>query len=108
MLYNGPDWDAYMDDDYSSQKGDLTLRDRIKKIDGIQDVRTLDYMTGFDLVLLQMTSDVVREVIGMEVTTVQWESKGGMQLNFKVMCILVPQFRSDQNNCTGIIHGSVA
>ncbi len=55
-----------------------------------------------------MTTDVVREVIGMDVTTVQWETKGGMQLNFKVMAILVPQIRADQNSNTGIVHGTTA
>ncbi len=108
VIYNSPAWDTYMDDDYSSLKGDNTLRDRIKKIEGIEDVRTLDYLTGYRLVMVQMTSDVVRMVVGMEITTVQWESKGGMQLNFKVMAILVPQIRADQNNNTGLVSGNVA
>jgi len=108
VLYSSPSWDVYMDDDYSSAKGDLTLRDRLRKIEGIEDVKTLDYLTNYDLILVQMTPDVVREVVGMDVTTVQWESKGGMQLNFKVMAILVPQLREDQNGNTGIVDGSVA
>ncbi len=108
MLYCSPDWDVYMDDDYSSLKGDATLRDRIKKIEGIEGVQTLDYLTGYQLILVQMTSDVIREVIGMDVTTVQWETQGGMQLNFKVMAILVPQIRADQNTKTGIVHGTAA
>jgi uncharacterized linocin/CFP29 family protein len=108
MLYNSPAFDVYLDEDYSTLKGDLTLRDRLKKIGDIQDVRTLDYLTGYTLLLVQMTSDVVREVIGMDVTTVQWESQGGMQLNFKVMCIMVPQIRTDYNGNTGIVHGATA
>ena len=106
-LYNSPNWDVYMDDDYSSAKGDLTLRDRLEKIGGISSVDTSDYLTSFDLIMVQMTSDVVREVQGMPLTTVQWESKGGLQLNFKVMMISVPQLRSDFNDNTGIVHGSV-
>lgn len=109
MLYVSTAWDAYMDNDYSTSKGDNTLRDRLKKIEGIQDVRTLDYLdtagTGYVMVLVQMTSDTVREVIGMDITTVQWESHGGMQLNFKVMAIMVPQLRADHNNNMGIVHG---
>ncbi len=108
MLYTAPAWDQYLDQDYSDAKGDNTLRERVKKIEGIQDVRTLDFLTGYDVILVQMTSDVVREVIGMDFTTVQWESKGGMQLNFKVMGILVPQIRADQAHNSGIVHGSVA
>lgn len=107
MLYCSPSWDVYMDADFSTSKGDNTLRERLKKIDGILDVRTLDYLTNYDLVLVQFTPDVVRLVVGMEITTVQWESKGGMQQNFKVMAIQVPQLRADYNGNMGLVHGSV-
>jgi uncharacterized linocin/CFP29 family protein len=108
MLYCAPSWDEYLDADYSTAKGDNTLRDRLKRIEGIQDVRTLDYLTGTTLLLVQMSTDVVREVIGMDINTVQWESKGGLQVNFKVMAIMVPQIRSDANGNCGIVHGSVS
>jgi len=107
-LYCSPSWDTYMDADYSTSKGDNTLRERLAKINGIEGVDTLDYLTGYTLLLVQMTSDVVRVVVGMEITTVQWESKGGLQLNFKVMCILVPQIRLDQNSNSGLVHGAAA
>ncbi len=107
MLYSSPAWDVYMDDDYSANKGDNTLRDRIRAVQGIEDVRTLDYLTGYTMILVQMTSDVVRQVIGMEINTVQWESEGGMLLNYKVMAILVPQLRADHYDKTGIVHAVV-
>ena len=108
MLYNSPSWDVYLDDDYSTSKGDNTLRERIQKIGDIQSVKTLDYLEDYDMILVQMTSDVVREVIGMDITTVQWESDGGFMQNFKVMAIMVPQLRMDQNSRTGIVVGAVA
>lgn len=109
ILYNSPAWDQYLDDDYSSQKGDNTLRQRLMAINGIQDVRTADYLgSGYQLILVQQTSDVARLVIGMDITTVQWETHGGMRLNFKVMAIIVPQLRADFNGNTGIVHGSTA
>jgi uncharacterized linocin/CFP29 family protein len=107
MVYVAPAWDEYLDDDFSQAKGDNTLRERLRRINGIQDVRTVDRLTNFDIVVVEMNSDVVRAVIGFDVTTVQWPSHGGMQQNFKVMCCLVPQLRADQNNNTGINHGSV-
>ena len=108
MLYCATAWDEYMDNDFSDAKGDLTLRERLMKIDGIQGVQTLDYLTGYRLVLVQMTSDVIREVIGMDITTVQWETQGGFQLNFKVLAIMVPQLRVDAANNSGIVDGNVA
>lgn len=106
MLYTSPLWDPFLDDDYSSAKGDNTLRDRLRKVEGVQDVRTADTLSGYQMILVQMTSDVAREVIGMDFTTVQWPSEGGLMLNFKVMAIMVPQLRADQNGNTGIVHGT--
>lgn len=105
-LYNGPAWDLYLDEDYSDAKGDSTLRERVAKIKGIEGFETLDYLTGFDLVLLQKTSNVIRLVIGMEMTVLQWDSHGGLMKNFKVMTIVVPQIRSDYDSQTGIVHAA--
>ena len=108
ILFNSPAWDEYLDDDYSEDKGDNTLRERIAKIKDIADVITLDDLTGYQMVLVQLTADVIREVIGMDITTLQWESHGGMQINFKVMAIMVPQIRADFNGNTGVVHGTAA
>jgi len=106
-LYVGTGWDAYLDEDWKDDS-DITLRDRVRQLEGITDIKTLDYLPGFDVVLLQMTSEVVRMVIGQELTTLQWETQGGLQLNFKVMAIMVPQLRSDFNGNTGIVYGAAA
>lgn len=110
MLYHSPAWARYMDGDYARSGGNnpsQTLRGRLAAIDGIRGVKQCDYLTGTQLILVQMTSDVARLVNGMEITTVQWETQGGMELNYKVMAILVPQLRTDFNNQCGIVHGSV-
>jgi uncharacterized linocin/CFP29 family protein len=107
VIYNSTDWDQYLDDDFKVY-AQGTLRDRIKMVDGISDIRTVDYLPSMTMVMVQMTTDVVREVVGMDITTVQWETHGGMQLHFKVMAILVPQLRADQNDNTGIVHGVVS
>ena len=45
---------------------------------------------------------------GMDITTLQWEERGGLELCFKVMAIKVPRLRSDYNSRTGILHGTTA
>jgi uncharacterized linocin/CFP29 family protein len=109
MLYASSNWDKWLDADYSATKGDNTLRDRIRQIEDITDIRTLDYLptANYHLVLVQMAPETVREVIGMDITTVQWETHGGMELHFKVMAIMVPQLRPDADNNMGIVHGSI-
>lgn len=108
MAYVSSDYDQYLDNLFSTTEPSAgTLRSRLLEIDGINGIRRLDYLTDtFTVILVQMTSDVARAVNGMDLTTVQWESKGGMQLNFKVMCIWVPQLRADYSGNCGIAHGT--
>lgn len=112
MLYHSTGYDRYLDDDYFRTGGtsaNQTLRQRIEGIDGIAGVRRLDYLTsGYVMIMVQMTSDVARAVNGMDITTVQWESVGGMRLNFKVMAIQVPQLRADFSGNCGIVHATTS
>lgn len=108
VLYFSPSWDAYLDADYSASKGDNTLRERLMKIRQIEKVETLDYLPTNTTLLVERNSDVVRGIVGMDITTLQWQTHGGMMYHFKVMCICVPQLRTDYNSQTGIVHGSHA
>lgn len=115
MLYHSTDWDVYLDNDYARLGGDnasQTLRDRLRRIDGIKDVKRLDFLRAatdpFTLLLVQMTSEVAQAVEGMGITVVQWPSMGGMRINFKVMCIQVPLITSDYNGNTGIVHATTS
>jgi uncharacterized linocin/CFP29 family protein len=108
MLYFSSGWDQYLEQDFNTNYPNMTVRDRLKKIEGINDVRTLDYLSNYEVLLVQMSSDVARIVIGMDVTTVQWETVGGLQLNYKVMAIMVPQVRADFNSNCGLVHGTAA
>jgi len=108
VLYYSPAWYGYMDMDYDTgNRTDTTLRKRLQMIEGITAVKPADYLDDTTLMLVQQTPDVARIVIGMDITTLQWETQGGMQLNFKVMAIMVPQLRSDYGSQTGIVHGTV-
>ncbi|GAF74086.1 unnamed protein product, partial [marine sediment metagenome] len=106
ILYTGVSWEQYLGEDFKAAS-DKTLRNRILEIEGLNAVSGLDFLPGFDLILVQMVSNVVREVIGMDITTVQWDTHGGMQKNFKIMTIQVPQLRADNSGNTGIVHGTV-
>lgn len=110
MVYTSSDYDQYLDNLFSTTEPSAgTLRSRLLQIDGIQDIRRLDFLTNtFTVIMVQMTPDVARAVNGMDITTVQWESMGGMRLNFKVMAIQVPQLRADFTGRCGIAHGTTA
>jgi uncharacterized linocin/CFP29 family protein len=107
VMYISADWSALLDEDYSDVKGSNTIRQRILALDNISTIRTLDYLEGYQILLVQLTPDVARAIEGMPLTTLQWEHQGGMEICLKVMAIMVPQLRADYYNGTGIVHGNV-
>lgn len=104
VLYVPTEYETKLDEDYSTSKGDITIRQRILQIQGIQDVKISDSLTAGNVLLVQMTSDVVRLINGMEVTPVEWQEQGGMIFHYKVMCIKVPQIRATSAGRCGIVH----
>lgn len=128
MVYHSTDWDQYLDNDYFfHQSGgsaanltpSRTLRDRLRALGNVSDVRRLDFLTPtathwsnaanpFTFIFVQMTSDVARAVNGMGIITVQWPSIGGMRQNFKIMTIQAPQLRSDYRGQTGILEATTS
>lgn len=108
VVYLSSSWDKYLDTDYSAAYNGNTLRVQLSKVGKVARVDTLDYLTGYQVLMIQMTSDVVQEVVGMDIRTLQWEEQGGMELCLKVMCILVPQIRTDTDTNIGIAHGTAA
>jgi len=101
VLYIPTSYETVLDDDYKSES-DKTIRQRILEISGIQDVKVADKLADDTLILVQMTSDVVRMVEGLPIQTVEWQEGGGFTTNFKVLTIMVPQIRSDQSGNCGI------
>jgi hypothetical protein len=112
VLYTSTGYDAFLDDDYfrsGSTAVQRTLRERIKDIDNISDVRRLDYLTsGYQMILVMMDPTVAQAINAMDITTVQWDSQGGMRKNFKVMCIKVPLLKAPFNGVAAIVHGTTS
>ena len=105
VLFTSPDFDIFLDEDFKDES-DISLRERALKMRGLVGIETLDYLTGYQAVLVHLTPEVIRQVIGQEITTLQWELHGGMEIRFKVLTISVPQLRGDINGNTGIVHAS--
>lgn len=105
-VYISSNWEPYLDDDYSSAYNGNTTRTRLLQIDGIASIRTLDYLTGYQIIMVDTSGRTVRMVIGMPLRVLQWPTGGGMEINYKVMMIMVPQFRPDDVGNLGVNHGT--
>lgn len=105
VLYIPTNYQTALGDDFKAAS-DKSIRQRLLEIDGIQDIKVADKLTADEVVLVSMNTDTVRMVEGLGIQMLEWESEGGMLLNYKVMGIMVPQIRSDYNSRCGIVHGS--
>lgn len=86
-------------------ESDKTILQRILEIPGVAGVKESYYIPDGDTVIaVQLTSDVVDIVDGIQPTVVQWDSLGGMVQNFKVLAIMVPRVKSTIIGQSGIIH----
>lgn len=103
IIYVPTAYGVILDDDFKTNS-DRTIRERILAIDSISAIRTADRLTANNVLLVEMTPDTVKLVNGMNITTVQWEELGGLQLKFKIMAIMVPWIKADQSSRSGIVH----
>lgn len=104
VLYIPTNYETVMDDDYDSTTPGTTIRERILKIGGIEDVQVIDTMPADNVELVEMNKETVRIVRGMAMQNIQWSTEGGMVNKFKVLIIQVPQVRADQEGHSGIVH----
>lgn len=105
MLYIPTAYDGILDNDYDiAGSSILTTRERILKLAGITGIKVIDTLPANNVLLVQMTTDVVRLVRGMGIQNVEWDQEGKMITKYKVMTIQVPQLRSDANGASGIAH----
>jgi len=102
MLYIPTAYETVLDDDYDPTTPGTTIRERILKVAGISGIKVVDTLTANNVLLVQMTPDVVRLVQGMGIQNVQEKSEFGFINKFKVLTIQVPQIRSDQDGNCGV------
>lgn len=96
---------ARMGNDYKAS-GDKTIIQRLKEVPGLADVWTSSRLTGSQILLIQLTSDVIQMIDGIQPTMVEWESHGGFQHNFKIIAIMLPRIRSNGWQQSGILQAA--
>lgn len=108
-LYIPIDYYNKLLDDYKaeSDKSILTRLMEIPDLEFIKISRNLNGSTSGEVIMVELSSEVVDMIDGMQPTMIQWESQGGMKLHFKVMAIMAPRMKYDANSQSGIAHYSV-
>lgn len=105
VIYVSRNMSTRLDGDFKANS-DKTIRQRLLEVEGINSIRVVDFLAADNVVMVQMTSDVVVLVQGEPLQTVQWDIEGGFGLNLKAFIIQVPLIRSDIDGKSGIVHMS--
>lgn len=90
--------------DYSAAKGTQTIYSRILAFPGISAIKPSTYMEPSNILLVQMTSDVVDLAIARDVTNQEIITGNNLQTEFMMYTILAPRIKSDFNGSCGIVH----
>lgn len=106
IAYYSNAWQQYFARDYTTTYSQSLFQRLQQGLPDISAWRNLDFLTGYQIILVQMTSDVIEAIQGMAITTVQWEEQGGFEQCFKVLCIQLPRIRANAYGHTGINHGA--
>lgn len=107
ILYVPKNFWAAIQADYSAVKGDRTVMERILQFNEIEVVRPLDALDDDNVVMVQMTSQVLDLSEAQPITTVQWDVEPWVT-NFRVLYVGGPHIKSieteDGDTVNGIVH----
>lgn len=94
---------------YDDGSGETPLQ-RILKMPQIDAVQPMDpdVLPDGELLLVQMTENVVDWAEAMGITVVEWMSGDGMTAHFKVLAVAAPRVKADYNTRSGIVHATNA
>lgn len=103
-IYYAPNFHRRMLEDYKPES-DMTRIQRLRNVEGISSVKVLDRLPANNVVMVQLTSDVIQVGDAVDITPVDWEEGGIFERHFKVFAALTPIIRASQTGQSGIVHG---
>jgi len=107
ILYVGSNYAANLQKDYSATKGDNTIMERIEAIREISEVKIADFMEPDEVIMVQMTRDVVDLAVAVDLQNIQW-SKQPMSTDYMTYAMMAIRVKSEKNQRCGVCHASPA
>lgn len=82
------------------------LKQYLEEIDLIEEVKVSSRMPKGSLALVQMSSDNIDLAVGQPLVPVEWEERGGMAVNYKIMTAMAPRLKARQDRTLGVVHAT--
>lgn len=92
---------------FSDGSGDTAL-ETVEDLPQIDAVKPSDFLADGNVVMIQMTRNVVDYEIAQELEQHEWESGDSQALFFAVMAASVPRLKTDTDGNAGIAHATAA
>ena len=89
---------------YTDGSGQSAIIRILQSIPTIKQIKPCDQLTAGELLLVQMTRDVVDLAIAQDIVNVQWDENGGMVERHKVFAAMAIRVKSDAEQKCGVVH----
>jgi uncharacterized linocin/CFP29 family protein len=105
-VYFSNDWWTYLNQDYSAAYPGVTLEGKVNGLRNIRWMKTLPRLAGYVILIVRLSRGTVQALTGLELQTLRWGTHGGMELNFKIMCIKLPRVMDNADGDAAILHST--
>lgn len=75
---------------------------------GLRYLKASDQLADGNVVMFQLTQDVIDLAVGVDIVPIQWEERGGFIQKFKVMTAMVPRIKGNSTSTVGVAHATSA
>jgi len=107
MLYIPFDYQTVMQEDYSAQKGDRTIMERLMAIKEVGGIKASRDLNDGEVVMVEMDARTVEWVEAQDITTVPYDKSNPLDpSNFVTYALGTPLLKVDRNDRLAIIHGT--
>ena len=107
MIYIPTAYETVLDDDFKADS-DKSIRQRVLEISGIEGIKVADKLYDDNVIMVELKPETVRMVVGFQPMMVEWTSHGGMQFEYKIMAIMVPQLRAEADKNMGLVNATTS
>jgi uncharacterized linocin/CFP29 family protein len=103
MVYVPLGYVSKLDEDFKVGTGDTrTLRQRILELSNVAGIKPVKRLTGNNVILVQLTNDVVDIAVAQGIVPLQWSIDGGMTSQNKVLAVWAPRLKDDYDGRMGL------
>lgn len=106
VLYVSRDVWPNLQDDYSTTKGDNTIKQRVEDFAEIDEVRVGHFLAADTVLMVQMTEDVIDLAVAQDIRKIQF-NLDPFSTDYKVFSIMVPRIKSEKDGRSGVSHWTV-